>query len=291
MLKSYGRKKRMKRMSIAIFTISILLYFSLLLLNNFSNNSKVISKIDSTRIYEDDIKRKFIQIFNHEIDDKNFDIAKISPEIIKSLSKEIYLEQEILKIAKKSGIHRNLEVKDEIKRSEDDIIVKSYLDRLIVDNTTDQKINAKYLQVTTDMNGKREYKISRLAIDSEKTADEIFNALNKVSAKYMNYKFNYLYKKYSLNHPESFKGRYIIETLIPSDILSEFDNGKVVAMRKEGGNFYIFKVTGAPRAVEIPKLDESYKEEIKGLLVKGVMQRFIEKSVKDKEVEILDNLK
>ena len=162
---------------------------------------------------------------------------------------------------------------------------------MIAENTTDKKINAKYLQITTDMAGKREYNLSKLVVDNEEKANEIFDALSKVSSKYVNYKFNSLYKKYSINNPQSFKDQYILETLIPSDILSEFEAGKVIAMKGGGNNFYIFKISGDSRTVEIPKLDDPYKKVIKNILIKEVMQKFIEKSIKDKEVEVLDNLK
>ena len=72
-----------------------------MLINGSVNKSKTISKVGSHRISQNDIKAKFLQIFNNSVDNSNFDIKTLPIEVIKSLSKEVYLERELLKSAKK----------------------------------------------------------------------------------------------------------------------------------------------------------------------------------------------
>ncbi len=289
MFKQYGRKRRMKKVTLVVLVISILLYFSLVLINHKSGNDTTVAKIDSMRIYESDIKEKFLQLFNNSDEDSNFNIKKLPKEAVKSLSKEIYLERELLKTAKKEGIHKKSEIRERIIKSENAIIIESYLSHLIKKNTTQKAINNKYLQITTNLTGKKEYNISKIVLNDKELAQNIFNKLNKIGAKYLNYRFSVFYNKHSIKTPgESNKEQYILETLLPSDVVSKFDDGqKLVIKEFENGEIYIYKLNNS-REVKIPELDDQFKEELKKMLTQEVMQKFIEKSLKDKEVIILD---
>ncbi len=287
MFKQYGRKKRMKKILTILLLISAASYTLLVILDNIGNSSKTIAKIGSTRVTEEQIKDKFLQLFNNSVDNKKFNIKELPKEAITSLSKEIYLEQKLLEQAKKSGIHRESKIQNRIKKSENSIIIESYLDKLIKENTTDEKINNKYLEITTKLDGKKEYNISKIILKDKELADKIYDKLSKLNPRYLNYQFKLLYNQHSINKSPSDREQTLIETYIPSDILNSFDNGEMVVKKEMGEEVHIYKYNSS-KTIKISQLDDQYKEEIKNILTKEIMQNFIKKNLENKKVKIMD---
>ncbi len=273
----------MKKFLLTALTIFTILYFSLMWVNGSVNKSKTISKVGSHRISQNDIKAKFLQIFNNSSDNGNFDIKTLPIEAIKSLSKEVYLERELLKSAKKARVHKDPGVEDKILRSVNSIIIESYLAQLIELNTTEEKINNKYLQIVTDLKGKREYSLATITLKNEELAKTVFKKINSAKDRFLNYRFGIFYNKYATKVDQRNKKSFVPQALIPQNVLSDFENGK----RLSTSGLYIYKLIGS-REATIPKLTEQYKVQIRGLLTKEVMQRFIKKNLKDKKVVILD---
>lgn len=288
MLKSYGRKKRMKKLMTIIFLVSAIFYLAFAAFNSISNSGVTVAKVGSDRIYKADIKNKFFQIFNNSVNQDSFDINNIPKEILRSLSKEVYVEKQLVKKAKKSRIQNDEDVKRRIESSRDQIILDSFIDKLIFENTTEKKVSQKYLDLTMKVKGKKEYEVAKIIFSDQKKANSAFTRLNKSKPKYLDYRFK-SYSKESLKNKdiEYIDSDYVIENYIDEDVLAGFDKGKKLLMKKIDKKFVIFKNSNSRLAI-VPKLDEEYKKEIKALLTQEVMMKLVESVIKNKEVVILD---
>ena len=112
-------------------------------------------KSDLQNKITESLGKEFINFKNNQNYERiNFD--KLPKELVESLVKEIYLENEFIKEAKKSNIAKNKEVKLEIEKETNKIIKDAFIKNTIKNEANEQKTNQKYLDLSRKFEGKKE---------------------------------------------------------------------------------------------------------------------------------------
>ena len=185
-MRNYSKRRKARRTIILIAVFSI---FSIAISSYFVNKipqSEIIAEVNGYKILKSDLQNKitealgkeFINFKNNQNYERiNFD--KLPKELVESLVKEIYLENEFIKEAKKSNIAKNKEVKLEIAKETNRIIKDAFIKNTIKNEANEQKTNQKYLDLSREFEGKKEYKIIEAIFETKEQAEEIYKKINE----------------------------------------------------------------------------------------------------------------
>jgi len=184
-MRNYSKRRKARRTIILITIFSI---FSIATSSYFVNKipqSEIIAEVNGYKILKSDLQNKIIEALgkdfinfknNQTYEQINFD--KLPKELVESLVKEIYLENEFIKEAKKSNIAKNRDVKLEIEKETNRIIKDSFIKNTIKNEANEQKVNQKYLDLSREFEGKKEYKIIESTFETKEQAEEIYKKIS-----------------------------------------------------------------------------------------------------------------
>ena len=187
-MRNYSKRRKAR---ITIILIAIFSIFSIATSSYFVNKipqSEIIAEVNGYKILKSDLQNKIIEALgkefinfknNHTYEQINFD--KLPKELVESLVKEIYLENEFIKEAKKSNIAKNRDVKLEIEKETNKIIKDSFIKNTIKNEANEQKVNQKYLDLSREFEGKKEYKIIESTFETKEQAEEIYKKISDKS--------------------------------------------------------------------------------------------------------------
>ena len=290
-MRNYSKRRKARRTIILIAIFSI---FSIAISSYFVNKipqSEIIAEVNGYKILKSDLQNKITESLGKEFinfkNNQNYEqinVDKLPKELVESLVKEIYLENEFIKEAKKSNIAKNKEVKLEIEKETNKIIKDAFIKNTIKNEANEQKTNQKYLDLSRKFEGKKEYKIIEAIFETKEQAEEIYKKINE---KILNENLNteilqhYISKKpekqnYSSNKAKTQKNTeitklfynendgYIIEDQIKIEILKILITMKPSQISEPiltSAGWHIIKLLDS-RPVKIPHI-EQIKEKIK----------------------------
>ena len=287
-MKRYTRKKNSTKVFVAVTAFAALVFGSTFYFFS-TKNEVIVAKINNENIFKSEIERKLHSVFDSQDQEIKLPaIENLPPEVIKILAKEIYIEKELLKEAKKSDVVKSAEIKAKISDSESLIIRQAYLDSIIKGEITDQKLNEKYSELSNDIAGKKEYQISHIVTKTKEEADKLAKELKSK-------KFSDLAKKYSVDQESAEKGGdlgYLLESnIIPelSKTVIELKKGDVSAPVQTKFGWHLVKVSDIREAIALPF--ENVKETIRNQLVQDKINELNTRITKNSEVEIVIELK
>ncbi len=290
-MKRYSRRSGSTKFFI-IATLAIALAF--FAANSFlkKDNDAVVAKVGGVKIFKSEIEKKLSEVFEGQGSGavKFPQIANLPQEVVEIIAKEIYLEKQLTKEAKKSGISRKKEVKDEIAESKSRILRQAYLDSLIKEKTSEQKINEKYLEFTNDLDGKKEYKIAHIVFKDKEAANKISKELKSKKPA----KFSDLAKKYSIDKESAANGGdlgYVLEDNMLKEIfdgISNLKSGDISSPIQTKFGWHLVKIIEIRDAKILPF--ESVKEAIRNQLIQDEINEINNRITKDVEVKILIKL-
>ncbi len=213
--------------SILVGVIFVIFYFS-----NFSNKKEVVARVGEENIYKTDVESKLNEIFqnsrNSSIQTPN--LSEVPQEILKIVLREIYTDKKILAKAKKVGIDKKKEVKQKIAQVKKAIINQGYIDYIIENEVNDQVISETYVNLSNQINGKKEYDFSHIVVKEESLANDIYKNLSRNPKN-----FAQQAKKYSLDTESGKNGGkigFVIETAISPEISDSLPNLKINEISK-----------------------------------------------------------
>ncbi len=115
----------------------------------------------------------------------------LTPQMKEQIKKQLILREVIVQQAEKEGIAKRPEVREEIRMTHDDVLIRTLLgEYLKAHPVSDAQVQAKYAEFTKAF-GSTEYEAQHILVPTEKQADEVIAQLNKGA------KFGELAKKYS----------------------------------------------------------------------------------------------
>ena len=290
-MRNYSKRRKARRKIILITIFSI---FSIAISSYFVNQipqSEIIAEVNGYKILKSDLQNKITEALGKEFinfkNNQNYEqinVDKLPKELVESLVKEIYLENEFIKEAKKSNIAKNKEVKLEIAKETNRIIKDAFIKNTIKNEANEQKTNQKYLDLSREFEGKKEYKIIEAIFETKEQAEEIYKKINE---KILNENLNTeILQHYSSKKPEkqndstnktkthenteiiklfySENDGYIIEDKIKIEILKILITMKPNQISEPiltSSGWHIIKLLDS-RSVKIPPI-EQIKEKIK----------------------------
>lgn len=287
------RRKDPKQLFIAATILAAVAFIAVTYFIKRSDSDLLIAKVNNQKIYKAQIEKKLHEIFDGQNQNlKTPELENLPKEVIEILAKEVYLEKEITARAEKSKAANSQEIKDQINEVKSKIIRQAYIDSLMKDEITDEKINEKYLELTKELEGKKEYEISHILV---KTKDQAEKIIKDLQAKKAAPKYEELAKKHSLDQESANKGGslgYVLEdNMIKEigDVISSLKKGEVSKPIQTKFGWHVIKYNDVRDAK--PMSFESVKDNIKEQLTQDRLNEINAKITKNAQVKILIELK
>jgi peptidyl-prolyl cis-trans isomerase C len=295
MKRLHSRKKNFVKIFAVVALIAAALFgISVYFLKEKSDT--VVATINNQKIFKSELDSKIRSVFDGQnFGDQSFetkipDITSLPKEVIEILAKEVYLERELTKEAKKSQAAKSPELQAKIAQAKDRMIRQSYISSLLKEKVSDEKIREKYTELSNEINGKKEYLIAHIVTKTKEEADKIFKELNAKKAP----KFADLAKKYSVDQESAANGGslgYIVESNMfkeISDVLVTLKKDQVSQPIQTKFGWHLVKMS---EVREAKALDfEAVKENIREQLSQEALGEINSKITKDAKIKILIKL-
>ncbi len=295
-MRRHSRKKNSTKVFIVV-TIAAALVFAASQYFLKKENGTVVATVNKQKIFKADLEKKLRNVFEGQnfgsqtAEIKIPEIESLPKEVIEILAKEIYIEKVLTKEAKNSKVVKSKEVAEKIAEIQEIILRQSYLDSIVKEEITDEKVSEKYTELSNQLAGKKEYSIARIVSktkeDSEKLAKEL---KSKKSVK-----FSDLAKKYSIDQESAQRGGdlgYVMEdNLIKeiSDTIATLKKDEVSSPIQTKFGWYLIKVLDVRDAKALPF--ETVKDAIREQIAQEKINEVNSKITKDVKIEVLITLK
>lgn len=283
------RKKNSKKVIFSAIIVAATIFAVSQFFFCCENQGKVVAKVNDVKIYESQIQNK-LSLMLGVVTNESADLPKIQDlpkPALEILAKEIYFEKKLAKIAKKSKAGQSNEVKLNIENARNSILRQAYIENLIKEEVSEEKISQKYNELSVEIEGKKEYLISYILLKDEKEAEKIYNDLKarKIS-------FSQAAKKYSLDKESAADGGklgFVLENNLIPEIANEISKIKAYEISspiKTTFGIHIISYSSTKEAKALPF--EEVKENIRQELIKEILDTTKDNILKDAKVTIIE---
>lgn len=287
-MKLYSKKRKSPIKILVILTL--LAGFAFAISKQFVTkkaNDIIVAQIGDENIYKSDIEKKLKEVFANSQNSK-ISFEKLPDKVIEMFAKEIFLDKKIVGEAKRLGLENSSEIRDSIENFKVSTIRQAYINNLLKDSITDQKIVEKFNEMNSELENKNEYKYYQIVLKEQVQAQNIFKEL-KATKKPL--KFAEGAKKYSIDSQSSSNGGEIDnakEASIAKEVLENLKKLKkdeISAPFQSGNDWYIVKFHEVKKTKPIEF--ESAKEYIRHLIKIEEIEKINSNFIKDLKVKIL----
>ena len=286
-MKRYSRTKNSTKIFIAATIVAAIIFGIFQILSCCDYSQEVAAKVNGKKIFKTQIEHKLSLLLGATGQSSELPALKDLPtEVIEILAKEIYLDEELAKIAKKSDAAKTDKIKHKIREAKNTILRQAYLDSIIAKEVTKEAISKKYSEISSELQNKKEYLVSHILLEDEKTAKKIARYL-----KVRRYSFKQAAKRYSLDKessPDGGKLGFVLESNLIDEIAQEIHKLK----RKQISNpiktkfgWHLVRFRDVRDAQILPF--EDVKEGIRQQLIKDILDRSKAQITKDAKVKVL----
>jgi peptidyl-prolyl cis-trans isomerase C len=287
-MRRYSRTKNSTKIFIAATIVAALAFGSFQFFSCCGYSGEVVAKVNGQRIYRSQVKHKLALLLGGS-PNQDLELPKIEAlpkEVIEILSKEIYLDVELAKIARKSNAAKSSEVKDRIKEVTNDIIRQAYIDDIVFNEVTEEVISQKYSELSSELQNKKEYEIAHIVVETEEAAKKISRDLSR-----RRFSFSRAAKKYSLDKESANDGGklgFVLESNLIKEIadqITQLKRNRVSDPIKTrfGWHLVVFSEVRDAKALPFAEV----KDNIRQQLIKDILDRTKANITKDIEVRIL----
>ncbi len=295
-MKKKATKKRDTKNITKIFIISsiaIAAIFSAIYFSDISKSKEVVARVNGDNIYKSEVTAKLAEIFQGSSQSNLIqapEISEMPSEIIKIVVREIYVDKKLLIKAKKVGIHKQSDIKNKIEQVKKAIINQGYMDYIVANEVNDQLISETYVNLSNQINGKKEYNFYHIILDNEKKAEEVYRAISKSPKKFAQQAKNNSIDKKSAENGGNI-GFIIENSLSPeiAEILVKLDKNELSQPIKTSYGWHIIKYSDVRDAKPLPF--DSVRNNIKNQLIQDKISNVKKDLFNDSEIEILVKLK
>lgn len=265
---------------LAIVTLAILFFSTKFTGNN--PQDKIIATVNNQDIFQYEVEDKIAEFFQGN--DEKVDVSKLPKEVLETLVKDIYLQKELYKKAKK--ISKDKAIVRKIENYSQNLINKAYIESLVAEQITDKKIKNKYIELSSDLSGKEEMHIKHILVDTKQQADDIYGQIKSKKE----ILFEDLAKKYSIDKANSSSGGdlgYLIVDNLDDNFfqaLKDLESGMISRPIKTDFGWHIVKIFDI-RDVKLPNF-EAVKMTIKNQLKQDEAERIFEGITKNVKIII-----
>jgi len=287
---SSAKKNKIIRLFISVAAISVVISGLAFYFIGKNSEGLVIAKVNNQKIYRSEVERKIAAVFSSQGNQVELpSLESLPEEIIETFIKEVYFDKELVLRAKKIKILKQEKIQAALKDSETKIITNAYIDSILQDKITDEKISDKYAELSNEMLGKKEFLISHIVVKNKEEANKIYKELTDKKSKKQP-KFSDLAKKYSVDKDSSSKGGslgYLIEDNIIKEIVDILPSLKKLEISKPVQTkfgWHIIKIDDIKESK--PLAFEAVKESIKEQIIRSQTTEIYNDVFKDVKIEI-----
>ena len=282
------RKKALRNLAIVTIIVAIGFLGAKLFSSKNQEQDIVVAEIGKEKILKSEINNKLQSIFADE--QQLVSVPKVESlpkEVLEIVVKEIIIDRELIKLAKKSGFDKDPKIIEKVAIYKDRVLKQSYIDSIIDKEITKEKVSEKYAEITNAISGKKEYQISHIVVKSKEDADKVIAELKSKKAP----KFSDLAKKYSIEQQSAQSGGdlgFILEDNITKEISDELINLKkdeISSPIKTKFGWHIVKLTDL-RDAKTLSFEES-KDKIREQLIQNKMNEINSSFVQNNEIKFL----
>ncbi len=288
-MKRYSRKRNSVKIFAAVATVATLLVFLSYGLFNKSGKGSVIAKVNGQEIFQSEVEQKLLGIFEGQGSEiKTPSVDNLPKEVLDILIKEVYLDRELSKLAKKSSVAKDKDVVARITEVQNKILREAYIKDAVSKEVTEKKVSDKYAEISSNLAGKKEFHIFHIVAKSKDQASkirrELFEKKRAIS-------FADAAKKYSLDHESAERagdlGFVLEDNVIKeiSDVVVKLKEGEVSDPIQTKFGWHLIKFVEVRDAQ--PLSFDSVKQNIRNQLEQDAANEIESKIVKDAKVEIL----
>ncbi len=280
---NYAKKKKLTKLFVTFAAIAAISYGASVYFNGRQRTGDlVVAKINNEKIYKSQIDSKIKEVFAGSDSDIELpSIETFPPEVVETFAKEIYLERELVSRAKKEGITKKEDLKYQIENSKNRIIANAYLNSIIKEKVSEEKIRDKYAELNSGIAGKKEFSVAHILVKTKVEAEKIYDSLTSKKAKKAA-NFADLAKKNSIDKDTANKGGklgYVLEDNMLKEIAA------VVATLKKGE---ISKPIETKSGWHIVKLEDI--KEAKAASFEEVKESLREQMIKEETGAVYKNI-
>jgi peptidyl-prolyl cis-trans isomerase C len=292
-MRRYSRNKNSVRIFSAITLIAAVILGASYYLNNKKEKGMVVAKVNGQEIYQSEIEQKLRNIFEGQGEEVAVPaIENLPKEVLDILIKETYLDKELSKLAKRSDVMKNKKVKERVAAAESKILRQSYIDSVLEKEVTEQKVSAKYSEISSNLAGKKEYSIFHIVAKSKEEAEKTYK---EITAKKKSIRFSDAAKKYSIDQESAERGGdlgFVLEdNMIKeiADVIVNLKQDEISAPIQTKFGWHLVKFTEVREAQPLPF--DSVKQNLREQLEQDKTNEIEAKIVKDAKVKIVIKLK
>ena len=292
-MRRYSRNKNSVRIFSAITLIAAVILGASYYLNNKKEKGMVVAKVNGQEIYQSEIEQKLRNIFEGQGEEVAVPaIENLPKEVLDILIKETYLDKELSKLAKRSDVMKNKKVKERVAAAESKILRQSYIDSVLEKEVTEQKVSAKYSEISSNLAGQKEYSIFHIVAKSKEEAEKTYK---EITAKKKSIRFSDAAKKYSIDQESAERGGdlgfVLEENMIKeiADVIVNLKQDEISAPIQTKFGWHLVKFTEVREAQPLPF--DSVKQNLREQLEQDKTNEIEAKIVKDAKVEIVIKLK
>ena len=250
--------------------------------NKNIDNNTIVAKSKIGNITVKDVKDYLNNI--QQLFGQNIDINNLKKEEKELIVNEIVNNKIILETAKKSGVENTEEYKAQVENFKNNLAKELFLNKLISENITEEKIRERYDEVNKILVNKKEYKVKHILVKTKAEIDKVVRELK-------NNTFEDLAEKYSIDSSKSNGGDlgYVVE----GQTVPEFDEVlKNQPLRKLSEPFetqfgWHILIKEDERKATIKDYEEE-KELIKDALTRDFIRNYSLKNLEGMNIEILE---
>jgi peptidyl-prolyl cis-trans isomerase C len=288
-MRRYSRTKNSTKIFVAATVVAAVVFGVSQFFSCCEDFGEVVAKVNGQKIYRVQVENKLTLLLggapNQKIELPA--LESLPKEVVEILVKEIYLDEELSKIAKKSDATKTDEVKSRLKEAKNSILRQAYVDSLIKEDVTDEKISQKYTELSSELQSKKEYSLSHIVV---KTKDEAEKVSKELKTK-KRFSFSDAAKKYSLDKDSAVAGGdlgFVLENNLIKEIADELvkmKKGQISEPIQTKFGWHLVKFSDVRDAKALPF--EEVKENIRQQLIKDILEETKSNLTKDIKIEII----
>ena len=266
-----------------------------------SLNSKVSSKEDSTTndpsktivsTYEggqvtlQDANQELTKLVAKNEKLKGVTFEKLNPEQKETVIKEVVLKEMAYKEAKKRKLDKDKDYQEALKSFESELLKQKLLFTLAKDASDEKNLRKSYDELAEKLKGKKDIRISYIAVKTQNEADSIYQSLVKSPNSFASQA-----KRKSIGKEVAKKGGdlgFVVEDVLPADVLKQvkiLTKGQLSKPFSTSGKWIIIKLDDERPAEIVPF--EKAKDALAQNLAKKAIEDFVSQSMEKAKISIL----
>ncbi|MDR0572208.1 MAG: peptidylprolyl isomerase [Rickettsiales bacterium] len=214
---------------------------------------------------------------------KSFEFDKLTREEQEIVIKEVVNERILVKKAKKTDITSSKQYVDKMNAISNNLLKELFLERLINENVTEEKIKEKYNDLTKFLNGKKEYRVKHIVVKTETEIKKVVAELRLKSNT-----FEKLAEKYSIDASKDSGGDlgYIVEGQTVGEFEEVIKNQPLNRMTKPFQTSFGWHVAikEDERDAVVPTFDD-VRDSLKMSLVAEFVKKYSQDNLKDSNIQ------